>query len=235
MILNGKKARLYNYLIEILNQHMDNYNYEFVIGETNANKYYTNDLKNIEIHVKNSLDKISDAEVISLGYNLFKRMGLEDVEILINKDNEMNDILDMLEIYYINDDSGDILSWSYMYEDAVLGVGSKNNNEITVKINIEILINAVMNSIRYNALDVNIDVSVIGVSEEESYHALKTAQDLRINNINCVINEKVNSKFNILLDEEDLNKGIISIKDNYTEEVIKIDEADVLEYILGNV
>ena len=52
----------------------------------------------------------------------------------------MNDILDMLEIYYINDDSGDILSWSYMYEDAVLGVGSKNNNEITVKINIEILI-----------------------------------------------------------------------------------------------
>ena len=47
MILNGKKARLYNYLIEILNQHMDNYNYEFVIGETNANKYYTNDLKNI--------------------------------------------------------------------------------------------------------------------------------------------------------------------------------------------
>lgn len=234
MILNGKKARLYNYLIEILNQHMDNYNYEFVIGETNANKYYINDLKNIEIHVKNSLDKISDAEVISLGYNLFKRMGLEDVEILINKDNEMNDILDMLEIYYINDDS-DILSWSYMYEDAILGVGSKNSNEITVKINIEILINAVMNIIRDNALDVNIDVSVIGVSEEESYHALKIAQDLRINNINCVINEKVNSKFNILLDEEDLNKGIISIKDNYTEEVIKIDEADVLEYILGNV
>ena len=221
MILSGKKARLYNYLIEILNQHMDNYN-------------YTNDLKNIEIHVKNSLDKISDAEVISLGYNLFKRMGLEDVEILINKDNEMNDILDMLEIYYINDDS-DILSWSYTYEDAVLGVGSKNNNEITVKINIEILINAVMNSIRDNALDVSIDVSVIGVSEEESYHALKIAQDLRINNINCVINEKVNSKFNILLDEEDLNKGIISIKDNYTEEEIKIDEADVLEYILGNV
>ena len=66
MILSGKKARLYNYLIEILNQHMDNYNYEFVIGETNANKYYTNDLKNIEIHVKNSLDKISDAEVICM-------------------------------------------------------------------------------------------------------------------------------------------------------------------------
>lgn len=234
MILSGKKARLYNYLIEILNQHMDNYNYEFVIGETNANKYYTNDLKNIEIHVKNSLDKISDAEVISLGYNLFKRMGLEDVEILINKDNEMNDILDMLEIYYINDDS-DNLGWSYMYEDDVLGVGSKNDNEISIKINIENLINEVMNIIRDNALDVSVDVCVIGVSEEEGYHALKIAQDLRINNINCVINEKVNSKFNILLDEEDLNKGIISIKDNYTEEVIKIDEADVLEYILGNI
>ena len=56
-----------------------------------------------------------------------------------------------------------------------------------------------------------------------------------MNNINVVLNEKVNSKFNILLDDENLIKGIISIKDNYTEEVIKIDEADVLEYILGNI
>lgn len=52
MILCGKKARLYNCLIEILNQHMDNYNYEFIIGKKDGNKYYTNNLENIEIYKK---------------------------------------------------------------------------------------------------------------------------------------------------------------------------------------
>ena len=56
-----------------------------------------------------------------------------------------------------------------------------------------------------------------------------------MNNIDVVINEKVNSKFNILLDDENLNKGIITIKDNYTSEEINLDEADVIEYILGNI
>ena len=64
---------------------------------------------------------------------------------------------------------------------------------------------------------------------------LKIAQELRMNNINVVLNEKVNSKFNINLDDETLSKGIVSIKDNYTNEEIKLDEADILEYVLGNI
>lgn len=235
MILSGKKARLYNYLIEILNQHMDNYNYEFVIGKSDSNKYYTNNLEDIEIHVKNSDDLVSDVEVISLGYNLFKRFGLENIELSISCNDEILNLLEVLEIYCVNNIESNELTWNYIYEDVIVGFGCKHNNEISIKINIETLINEVMNIIRDNALDVNIDVSIIGISEEESYHALKIAQDLRMNNINVVLNEKVNSKFNILLDDENLIKGIISIKDNYTEEVIKIDEADVLEYILGNI
>lgn len=235
MTLSGKKTRLYNYLIEILNQHMDNYNYVFVIGKSDSNKYYTNNLEDIEIHVKNSDNLVSDVEAISLGYNLFKRFGLEDIELSISCNDEILNLLEVLEIYCVNNIESNELTWNYIYEDVIMGVGCKNNNEINIKINIETLINEVMNIIRDNALDVNIDVSIIGISEEESYHALKIAQDLRMNNINVVLNEKVNSKFNILLDDENLIKGIISIKDNYTEEVIKIDEADVLEYILGNI
>lgn len=235
MTLSGKKTRLYNYLIEILNQHMDNYNYVFVIGKSDSNKYYTNNLEDIEIHAKNSDDLVSDVEAISLGYNLFKRFGLEDIELSISCNDEILNLLEVLEIYCVNNIESNELTWNYIYEDVIMGVGCKNNNEINIKINIETLINEVMNIIRDNALDVNIDVSIIGISEEESYHALKIAQDLRMNNINVVLNEKVNSKFNILLDDENLIKGIISIKDNYTEEVIKIDEADVLEYILGNI
>lgn len=235
MILCGKKARLYNCLIEILNQHMDNYNYEFIIGKKDRNKYYTNNLENIEIHKKNSDDLVSDVEVISLGYNLFKRFGLEDIELSISCNEEVLNLLEALEIYCISDIESNELNWNYIYEDVIVGVGCKNNNEINIKINIETLINEVMNIIRDNALDMNIDVCIIGVSEEESYHALKIAQELRMNNINVVLNEKVNSKFNINLDDETLSKGIVSIKDNYTNEEIKLDEADILEYVLGNI
>ncbi len=235
MILCGKKARLYNCLIEILNQHMDNYNYGFIIGKKDGNKYYTNNLENIEIHKKNSDDLVSDVEVISLGYNLFKRFGLEDIELSISCNEEVLNLLEALEIYCINDIESNELNWNYIYEDVIVGVGCKNNNEINIKINIETLINEVINIIRDNALDMNIDVCIIGVSEEESYHALKIAQELRMNNINVVLNEKVNSKFNINLDDETLSKGIVSIKDNYTNEEIKLDEADILEYVLGNI
>lgn len=235
MILNGRKARLYNYLIEILNQHMDNYNYEFVLGESDSDRYYTNDLENIEVYVKNSNDLVSDAEVISMGYNLLKRFGLEEVEIHINKDDEINNLLEMLDVYYVCDNDENTLGWTYVNEDEVIGVGYKKDNEISFKININLLLDAVMEIIRDNALNKNIDVCIIGVSEEESYNALKIAQDLRMNNVNVVINEKVESKFNILLDDENLNKGIVTIKDNYTNEEIKIDEVDVIEYILGNI
>ena len=235
MILNGKKARLYNYLIEILNQHMDNYNYEFVLGKSDSNKYYTNDLENIEVHVNNSNDVVSDVEVISMGYNLFKRFGLEDIELNINGDNVINNLLNLLEIYCVNNIKSDKLTWNYVYDDVIIGSGCKSSNQICIKINIEILVDEVYKIIRDNALDVNVDVCIIGVSEEESFNALKIAQDLRMNNIDVVINEKVNSKFNILLDDENLNKGIITIKDNYTSEEINLDEADVIEYILGNI
>lgn len=184
---------------------------------------------------KNSDDLVSDVEVISLGYNLFKRFGLEDIELSISCNEEVLNLLEALEIYCINDIESNELNWNYIYEDVIVGVGCKNNNEINIKINIETLINEVINIIRDNALDMNIDVCIIGVSEEESYHALKIAQELRMNNINVVLNEKVNSKFNINLDDETLSKGIVSIKDNYTNEEIKLDEADILEYVLGNI
>ena len=199
------------------------------------NKYYTNNLENIEIHKKNSDDLVSDVEVISLGYNLFKRFGLDDIELSISCNAEVLNLLEVLEIYCINDIESNKLTWNYIYEDVIVGVGCKTNNEINIKINIETLINEVLNIIRDNALDMNIDVCIIGVSEEESYHALKIAQELRMNNINVVLNEKVNSKFNINLDDETLSKGIVSIKDNYTNEEIKLDEADILEYVLGNI
>lgn len=228
--LSKNEARLYNYMMEVINQVMDNYGYDFIMGKNANKKYYTNNLENI--HVFNEDDNLLEkAELISLGYYLFKRLGLEDVELSINKNDELCNLLDILDIEYLSNIDGDKLNWNYVYDDEIISTGSDNS----FKVDIKKLINVLMNNINKDALNRVIDVNVVCNSEEENYHALKIAQDLRLNNINTLINGEYNSKFNVILHEEDLQKGIVSIKDNHLDEEIKIDEAEITDYLLGNI
>lgn len=228
--LSKDEARLYNYMMEVIDQVMDNYGYDYVMGKNISKKYYTNNLENINVF--NECDSILEkAELISLGYYLFKRLGLEDVELSINKNDELCNLLDILDIEYLSNIDSDKLKWNYIYDDEIIGTGSLNG----FKVDIKKLLSVLMNNINKDALNRVIDVNIIGNSEEESYHALKIAQDLRLNNINTLINGEYNSKFNVILHEEDLKKGIVSIRDNHLEEEIKIDEAEITDYLLGNI
>lgn len=230
MNLNKDEARLYNFVIEIINQVMDNYGYDIVLGKEKSNKCYTSDFENI--YVFNENDTIYDkAELISLGYYLFKRLGLEDIELSINKNDELCDLLDILDIEYLTNLNDNDLVWNYVFENAIIGSGSNNS----FKLDIKKLINQLMEKINIDALQRIIDVNIKAVSEEELYHALKIAQDLRLNNINVLINKKNDSKFDILLKDEDLKKGIITIRDNHVNEEFKIDESEIVDYILGNI
>ena len=228
--LSKNEARLYNYMMEVINQVMDNYGYDFIMGKNANKKYYTNNLENINVFNEND-NLLEKAELISLGYYLFKRLGLEDVELSINKNDELCNLLDILDIEYLSNIDGDKLNWNYVYDDEIIGTGSDNS----FKVDIKKLINVLMNNINKDALNRVIDVNVVCNSEEENYHALKIAQDLRLNNINTLINGEYNSKFNVILHEEDLQKGIVSIKDNHLDEEIKIDEAEITDYLLGNI
>ena len=38
----------------------------------------------------------------------------------------------------------------------------------------------------------------------------------------------------ILLNNEDLQKGMITVKDNLTKEETKVDESEILDYIISN-
>lgn len=228
--LSKDEARLYNYMMEVIDQVMDNYGYDYVIGKNISKKYYTNNLENINVF--NECDSILEkAELISLGYYLFKRLGLEDVELSINKNDELCNLLDILDIEYLSNIDSDKLKWNYIYDDEIIDTGSLNS----FKVDIKKLLSVLMNNINKDALNRVIDVNIIGNSEEESYHALKIAQDLRLNNINTLINGEYNSKFNVILHEEDLKKGIVSIRDNHLEEEIKIDEAEITDYLLCNI
>lgn len=228
--LNKDESRLYNFVLEIINEVMDNYGYDYVIGDNQSNKYYTSNIENIKVYNKNK-DILEKAELISLGYYLFKRIGLDDIEVSICKDKDICNLLDILEVEYLSNIDNPNLTWKYLIDDDILGQG--NDNEF--KIDIKNLLKVLMININKDALKRKLDVNILAKSEEEKYHALKIAQEIRLNNINALINSDEASKFTISLDEDNLNKGIITLKDNALKEEIKLDESEVIDYLLGNI
>ena len=78
--------------------------------------------------------------------------------------------------------------------------------------------------------------------------AIILAQNLRLNNVITEINsnnlslksqfkiaDNLKAKFLVILNSDDLNKGLINVKDNATKEEIKIDESEIVDWILGNI
>ena len=92
----------------------------------------------------------------------------------------------------------------------------------------------------------NIDVYIMYVNDEEKYKANILLQDLRLNNIICDTNymnkslkaqfkeaDNMKAKILIILNSEDLSKGLITVKDNITKEEVKVPEDEIVDYILG--
>ena len=150
--------------------------------------------------------------------------------------------------------------WEYTDEnDIVVGGGGRYNHlvenlggpsipAVGFALGLERIIMNLKNNIDEEQLKNNIDVYIMSINEEEKINALKIAQNLRLNNIITEINsnnlsmksqfkiaDSLNAKFLIILNNEDLNKGLINIKDNVTKEEIKIDEGDIVDWILGNI
>ncbi len=93
----------------------------------------------------------------------------------------------------------------------------------------------------------NIDVYIMAVNEEERTKAILLAQDMRWSDIKCDYDtldkglkaqfkqaDRLNARHLIILNSEDLAKGLITVKDNLTHEEQKIDEAEILDYIISN-
>lgn len=91
-----------------------------------------------------------------------------------------------------------------------------------------------------------VDVYIMAVNEEEKLKANIIAQDLRLNGIIVEMDylnrglksqfkdaDRYNSKQLIILNSEDLSKGLINIKDNLTKDEKKIPEDEIIDYILG--
>ena len=106
-------------------------------------------------------------------------------------------------------------------------------------------IERIINEMSDDSLD-NIDVYVMCVNDEEKIKANIITQDLRLNNIICETNvmgkslkaqfkeaDNMNAKNFIILNSEDLSKGLVTVKDNVTKEEVKVPEDEIIDYILG--
>lgn len=95
-------------------------------------------------------------------------------------------------------------------------------------------------------LEENLDVYVMAVSKEERLTAMRLVQDLRWSEVKCDLDtlnrglkaqfkqaDRFNAKYLIILNNEDLQKGIMTVKDNVTKEEEKIDENEILDYIIS--
>ncbi len=102
---------------------------------------------------------------------------------------------------------------------------------------------------KYESIKNNLtmDAFILAVSDEEKYHALKLSQSLRLNGIRtelCIndlslksqfkLADNYESKFLIILNNEDLQKGLVTVKDNILKEEEKVDEYELVEYLLQN-
>ena len=91
------------------------------------------------------------------------------------------------------------------------------------------------------------DVYVMAVNEEERLTALRLVQDLRWCEVKTEMDmldrglkaqfkqaDRLGARMLIILNSEDLQKGLITVKDNLTKEETKVDESEILDYIISN-
>ena len=109
------------------------------------------------------------------------------------------------------------------------------------------IINILKEMPMYQEIKKQVDVYVMYVSEEEKLYSLDIVQNLRLNGVSCETDnlgrglkgqfkqaDRLNAKFLIILNNEDLQKGLVNVKDNATKEEEKVDLAEITEYIIGS-
>ncbi len=173
---------------------------------------------------------------------------------LLDVDYEINDkIVRGLDYYnenvweYLTED-GITLGGGGRYDDLVENLGGPKTPAIGFALGLERIIIELKKAELTDCLNQQVDAYILCVSNEEKIHALQIAQDLRLNNLYVELNnndlslksqfkvaDNLHAKFLIILKDEELQKGLVTIKDNATKEEIKIDEYEIIDWLLGNI
>ncbi len=236
---NYKKA-----LVEYLTPHIND------LCEDCQNRIKTNPLRILDCKVDDQSEILKNAPSI-LDYHSkesndrFNKIltYLDYLDIDYEVDNTLVRGLDYYDymVYELKLNDSLALGGGGRYNHLVKNLGGPEVPAVGFACGIERIINE-MNDESFN----NIDVYVMCVNDEEKIKANIITQDLRLNNIICETNvmgkslkaqfkeaDNMNAKNLIILNSEDLSKGLITVKDNVTKEEVKVPEDEIIDYILG--
>lgn len=203
-----------------------------------------------------------DAEMISMDYRILEELKLEDilVKIKASKNYSLDKLLNYLEqldVDYEICDSGNLGNIAMSFEivmeikdkEIILASGSKNTNKVSF-ISVTNYLDNILNILSVIYEDYQFDtltkVAIITEKEEEKIVGMKLAQDLRwceikvdIDTNNRSIDKQIedfkDSNFILIIDNENLNKGLIKVIDNLTKEETLVDESEIIDYIVSNI
>lgn len=172
-----------------------------------------------------------------------------DVDYIID-----NNIVRGLDYYdhdvweYVSSDTGLALGGGGRYNTLVKNLDGPDMPAVGFAFGIDRIIEELKKKINVSDIENNIDAYILCVNEEEKMQALKISQNLRLNNIITEVNtnnlslksqfkcaDNLHAKFLLILNSNDLNKGLINVKDNATKEEEKVDENEIVDYLLGRI
>lgn len=144
------------------------------------------------------------------------------------------------------DHDGMVVGGGGRYNELVKELGGPETPGIGFACGIDRIVSVLKDIDLYKALKKEIDVYVMYVSEEEKLYALDIVQNLRLNGITTETDylgkglkgefkqaDRLNAKMLVILNNEDLKKGLVNVKDNATKEEEKVDISELAEHLIG--
>lgn len=145
-----------------------------------------------------------------------------------------------------NDNKNNVLGGGGRYNKLINSLGGKDSYGIGFACGIDRIISMMKEIDLYKNIQNEVEVYVMYVSDEEKLHAIDIVQNLRLNGVKTDLNnlnkglkgqfkeaDRMNAKLLVILNNEDLQKGLVCIKDNVTKEEEKIDLSEVVDHIIG--
>lgn len=155
----------------------------------------------------------------------------------------------VFEIYTLNNNDGSqsALGAGGRYNKLIKELDGPDSYGIGFACGMDRIINELKKIDLYKDVKKEIEVYVMYVSEEEKLHAIDIVQNLRLNGVVCETNnmekglkgqfkeaDRLNAKLLVILNNEDLQKGLVNVKDNQTKEETKVDISEIVDYVIGN-
>ena len=244
---NNYKEALKNYFKPHLNE----------LCEDCQNRFDNNPLRIIDCKYDSNLEIIKNAPVIIDYLNDESKEYFENVKkylSVLNIDYEVNPKIVRGLDYYTHtvfeitaeiEDFGsqNVLCGGGRYNNLVKTLGGPDIPSVGFGMGIERLINA-LDKENIVIDDKYIDAFICNITENEKDEAIKLAMELRNNNLKVDIDylnknlkgkfkeaDNNNSKYIIIIGEEEVKTGIYTVKDNINKQEYKIDKKEIVDFL----